>query len=143
MPFSAIRRCQTNRGFTHSCQAPKPFDDKTLGAPLFPPINQWGQLPYPLEPMSPHSTSRLARQADPGLAHHRVLDADEPAGSVGVDRASVKQPIAAERPVYDWEAANQRKKDAVAQLAPLTDALDDIEARIGELLVRTNELELG
>jgi len=29
----------------HPCHAPKPIDDKTLDAPLFPPINQWGHLP--------------------------------------------------------------------------------------------------
>ncbi len=46
------------------------------------------------------------------------------------------------RPVYDWEAANQRKIDAVAQLAPLAEALDDIEARIADLMARTNELVL-
>ena len=142
MPFSAIRRCQTNRGFTHSCQAPKPFDDKTLGAPLFPPINQWGQLPYPLEPMSPHSTSRLARQADPGLAHHRVLDDNQAAGSGGAGQAAVATAPVVTRPVYDWKAANQRKIDAVQQFAPLADALDDIEMRIAELLARTKELEL-
>ena len=33
----------------HPCHAPNPIDDRTLDAPLFPPINQWGQLPYPLE----------------------------------------------------------------------------------------------
>ena len=130
-------------GSHHSCQAPKPFDDRTLEVPLFPPINQWGQLPFPIEPLSPHSTSRLARQADTGLAHHRVLDVDEVAGSVGADQAAVEQPIAVARPVYDWEAANQRKIDAVAKLAPLADAPDDIEARIAELLARTKDLELG
>ncbi len=46
-------------------------------------------------------------------------------------------------PVWDWAAANQRKKDAVRQLAPLADALDDIEARIADLVVRTKELGLG
>ena len=126
----------------HSCQAPKPFDDRTLDAPLFPPINQWGQLPFPLEPLSPHSTSRLARQADTGLAHHRVLDDDQPAASAGAGQAATEPAPAVARPVYDWEAANQRKIDAVAQLAPLADALDDIEMRIAELLARTKELEL-
>ena len=126
----------------HPCHAPNPIDDRTLDAPLFPPINQWGQLPYPIEPMSPHSTSRLARQADTGLAHHRVLDVDEAAPSAGADQAAVEQPIAVARPVYDWEAANQRKKDAVQQLAPLAEALDDLEIRIAELLARTEDLEL-
>ena len=37
-----------------------------------------------------------------------------------------------------WAAANQRKIDAVQ----LADALDDIEARIDELLTRTKKLEL-
>ena len=126
----------------HPCRAPKPIDDRTLDAPLFPPINQWGQLPFPIEPRSPHSTSRLARQADTGLAHHRVLDVDEPAASAATDRAATEPAPAVARPVYDWEAANQRKIDAVAQLAPLADALDDIEMRIAELLARTKELEL-
>ena len=126
----------------HPCHAPKPIDDRTLDAPLFPPINQWGQLPHPIEPLSPHSTSRLARQADTGLAHHRVLDVDEVVTSAGADQAAVAPAPAVTRPVYDWEAANQRKIDAVAQLAPLADALDDLEARIAELLVRTKDLEL-
>lgn len=43
----------------------------------------------------------------------------------------------------DWKAANQRKKDAVAQLAPLTDALDDLEVRIAELVARTKDVALG
>ncbi len=44
----------------HPCRSPKPIDDKTLDAVLFPPINQWGHLPLPIRPLSPHSTSRLA-----------------------------------------------------------------------------------
>ena len=71
-----------------------------------------------------------------------MLDVDEPVGSGGVDQAVELAPAVA-RPVYDWEAANQRKKDAVQQLAPLADALEDIEARIDELLARTKDLELG
>ena len=125
----------------HPCYAPKPIDDRTLEAPLFPPINQWGHLPYPIEPLSPHSTSRLARQADTGLAHHRVLDADEPVAHSGGSQAVVEPGPAVARPVYDWEAANQRKIDAVEQLAPLADALDDIEVRIDELLARTKDLD--
>ncbi len=126
----------------HSCHAPKPIDDRTLDAPLFPPINQWGHLPYPIEPLSPHSTSRLARQADTGLAHHRVLDVDEFVASAGVHQAAVAPTPAGPRLGYDWEAANQRKIDAVQQLAPLADTLDDIEARIDELIARTKGLEL-
>jgi hypothetical protein len=96
-----------------------------------------------MEPLSPHSTSRLARQTETGLAHHRVLDIDEAAGSAGSDQAVIEPAPAVARSVYDWEAANQRKKDAVQQLAPLADALDDIEARIDELVARTKHLELS
>lgn len=46
------------------------------------------------------------------------------------------------RPVYDWEAANQRKKDAVQQLAPLTEALDDIEIRTAALFTTTEDPKL-
>ena len=42
----------------HSCQAPQPFDDRTLDVLLFPPINQWGQMPFP--------SSRSARTPPPG-----------------------------------------------------------------------------
>jgi hypothetical protein len=126
----------------HPCRSPKPIDPRTLDAPLFPPINQWGQMPFPLESLSPHSASRLARQADTGLAHHRALRVDEFVAVLNADQATV-EPAPVALPVWDWAAANQRKKDAVQQLAPLADALDDLETRIAELVARTKELELG
>ena len=126
----------------HSCHAPKPIDPRTLEAVLFPPINQWGQMPFPLEPLSPHSTSRLARQSETGLAHHRALDVDELVTSAGVDQAAVAPAPAGPRLVYDWQAANQRKIDAVQQLALLADALDHLEVRIAELIARTQDLDL-
>ncbi len=127
----------------HPCRAPKPIDDKTLDAPLFPPINQWGHLPLPIRPLSPHSTSRLARQADTGLAHHNALRVDDVLAVLSADQQTAAPAPAAPRPVWDWAAANQRKKDAVQQLAPLADALDDIEARIDELIARTKDLDRG
>jgi len=138
-----LRKSETVTGDSHHpCHAPKPIDPRTLDAPVFPPINQWGHLPLPIRPLSPHSTSRLARQADTGLAHHRVLDVDEVVTSVAAGQAATEPAPVVARPVYDWEAANQRKIDAVQQLAPLADALDDIEARIDELVARTKGLEL-
>jgi len=128
----------------HPCRAPKPIDDRTLDAPLFPPINQWGHLPLPIRPMTSHSTSRLARQADTGLAHHKALHVEEFVAVLNADETAIAPaPPTAMPPVWDWAAANQRKKDAVQQLAPLADALDDIEARIAELFARTKNLELG
>ena len=127
----------------HPCHTPKPIDTRTLEAVLFPPINQWGQMPYPLEPLSPHSTSRLARQAGTGLAHHRSLRVDNLVGATATDSTAAEPAPAAAAPVWDWAAANQRKIDAVQQLAPLADTLDDLENRLDELLARTKHLDLG
>ena len=83
----------------HPCRSPKPIEPRTLEAVLFPPINQWGQMLFPLEPMSPHSTSRLARQADTGLAHHKALDVNEVVTSTGVDQTGVASAPVVVRPV--------------------------------------------
>ncbi len=72
-----------------------------------------------------------------------MLDVDELVAVADANQITVDPAPAVARPVYDWEAANQRKKDAVQQLAPLADALDDIERRIAALIARTNDLELG
>ena len=62
---------------------------------------------------------------------------------LAADQSASEPAATAERPVWDWAAANQRKKDAVQQLAPLADALDDHDARIPALLARTRRLKLG
>jgi hypothetical protein len=38
----------------HLCRSNKKLNAATTTAPLFPPINQWGALPFPLEPLTPH-----------------------------------------------------------------------------------------
>ena len=125
----------------HPCHTPKPIDDRTLESLLFPPINQWGQMPFPLKALSQHSTSRLARQADTGMAHHKAVPLYDLAVALKTDPAAETTPAPA-LPVWDWAAANQRKIDAVQQLAPLTDALDDLEARIADLVAKTKDLTL-
>ena len=115
----------------HPCQAPKPIDEKTLAVPLFPPINQWGHLPQPIRPMSPHSTSHLARQAETGLAHHKTLDVEQFVAALAVDPAAASEsaPVPV-MPVWDWATANQKKKEAITLMAALTQTMDDIDARI-------------
>ena len=44
--------------------------------------------------------------------------------------------------VWDWAAANQKKKEAINAMAALTQTMDDIDARINALLHRTRNLEL-
>jgi hypothetical protein len=126
----------------HPCQAPKPFDDRTLAVALFPPINRWGHLPEPIRPLSPHSTSHLARQADTGIAHHQALDVEQFVAIVSTGQSAPEPVSATERPVWDWAAANQKKKDAITAVAALTQTMDDIDARINALLERTRNLEL-
>ena len=88
---------------------------------------------------TPHSTSRLARQADTGLARHRAVPLDDFVAVLHTDQAA-PDPTPAPAPVWDWSAANQRKIDAVRQAAPLTEILDDLDARIAELLARPTSL---
>ncbi len=50
---------------------------KTLEVSLFPPIDQWGHLAVQIRPLTPRSVSRLARQAETGLAAHQILHIQE------------------------------------------------------------------
>ena len=106
---------------------------------MFPPINQWGHFPHPIRPMSRHAAAALTRQAETGLSAHRRVDVGDFLATVESKPTGPVAPPPA--PVWDWAAANQRKKEAVEQLAPLSDALDDIEGRINELLARARALE--
>ena len=128
----------------HPCRAPQPIDSKTLVVSLFPPINQWGHLAVQIRPLSPRSVSRLARQAETGLAAHRAVPVDELTALFGDSSAQTPEtsvpPVPVPRPVWDWAAANEKKKAAIAALAPLTDVLDDIDARIDKLAARARDL---
>lgn len=91
-----------------------------------------GHLPLPIRPLSPHYTSRLVRQAGTGLAHHKAVRVDEFVAVLTPDHTAT-EPVPSVAPGWDWAAANQWKKDAVRQLAPLADALGDIETRVDVL----------
>lgn len=72
----------------HPCHVPK----RSTTAPwtrLFPPINQRDRC-RPLEPPSPHSTSRLARQVDTRPRPPPVVYVDEVAPSAGWDQAATE-----------------------------------------------------
>jgi hypothetical protein len=97
-------------------------------------------LPEPIRPLSPHSTSRLARRADTGLAHHEALRVDRFVAVLAANQTP-PEPVPVTRSVWDWAAANDRKKAAIADLASLAATLDDIEIRIDELVTRVEQLE--
>jgi hypothetical protein len=62
----------------HLCRSSKKLNEATTTAPLFPSINQWGALPFPLEPMTPHSLSQRVRDILAGdLGAHRDLPVDQ------------------------------------------------------------------
>ena len=123
----------------HQCGQPEPIHPRTTTAALFPPINQWGQFPYPIRPMSRHAAAALTRQTDTGLTPHRRVHVGDFLHTLETKPTAPATPPPA--PVWDWAAANQRKKEAVQQLAPVADALDDIETRINQLLARARALE--
>ena len=74
--FLANAKAVTAAGH-HPCQAPKPLDPRTSAVVLFPPINQWGHFAVQIRPLTPHAISWLARQAETGLAAHKMLRVDE------------------------------------------------------------------
>ncbi len=125
----------------HVCREPEPATAKTLAVPFFPPINQWGHFPLPIQPLSRHAVSILARQVETGVPVHRDLNVDEVVDVLSPVESQAGQP-AVPRPAYDWAAANQKKKEAIAQLASLSATMDDIDARINELIERTRNLDL-
>ena len=128
-------------GSRHVCRAPEPIETKTLGVPLFAPINQWGHLPLPIRPLSRHAVSVLARQVQTGFPAHRELDVDDVVDLLDPVEAAAGESTVP-RPVYDWAAANRKKKDAIAQLRSLSATMDDIDARINELAERAQNLDL-
>ena len=124
----------------HPCHASQPIDPKTLEVSLFPPINQWGHLAVQIRPLTPRSVSRLARQAETGLAAHRAIPVDEFTAVLNSPTQTPETPAPsapAPRPVWDWAAANQKKSAAIAALA----LLNDIDARINELAARARLLK--
>jgi hypothetical protein len=118
----------------HLCRSTKALDQRTTEMPVFPPIDQWGALPFPLQPMTPHSLSRRVRDivaGDLGAHRHLPVDRDEAAetGNPAPD------PVA-ERRVYSRQDAadawNRRRADLRS--------LDDVAQELAEVDRRLNEL---
>ena len=62
----------------HLCRSSRELDDATAVVPLLPPIDQWGALPFPSQPLTPHSLSRRVRDLLAGdLGAHRHLPVDQ------------------------------------------------------------------
>ena len=125
----------------HLCLSNKKLNEATMTAPLFPPINQWGALPFPLEPLTPHSLSQRVRDILAGdLGAHRDLPIDRD------DDAEQKTPTpvpVAPRAVYsreDAQRAGARRRADLDYLADVEDLLTEIDIRAKKLDRRTAAL---
>ena len=122
----------------HLCRSTKALDEATTAVPVFPPIDQWGTLPFPLQPLTPHSLSRRVRDILAGdLCAHRHLPVD-PAEEVE-SKESAPAPVEVGR-VYsrgDAQRAWARRRADLDDLAGIDHVLAKIDARAKELERRT------
>ena len=118
----------------HLCRSSRELDAATLVVPLFPPIDQWGALPFPSQPLTPHSLSRRVRDILAGdLGAHRHLpvdqdddvEAEKPAPAPVVQRAGYSP--------RDSRRAWDRRRADLAELGGVAEELTDIDRRADEL----------
>jgi len=111
--------------------------------PVFPPIDQWGALPFPLQPMTPHSLSRRVRDILAGdLGAHRDLPVDR---DEETETSATTVPVV-ERRVYGPREAEQawnRRRADLASLGDVAEELSEVDRRIDELNWRAAELAAG
>ena len=128
------------------CRTGPVLDETTKAVPLLPPIDQWGYEPFPLQPLTPHSLSRRARDLLAGdLGAHRDLPVDPDAEPETT--APESQPaVTTSRAVYraaDAAAAWERRRRDLQDLGGIIDVLTDVERRADELNRRAAELVKG
>ncbi len=128
----------------HLCRSTRGIDDATRAAPLLPPIDQWGYVPFPVRRLTPHSLSRRVRDLLSGdLGDHREYPVDND------DEHPPEQPAPApaeERGVYsreDWQRAWSRRRADLEDLAGVDDLLTEVDARAREMERRTAAILLG
>jgi hypothetical protein len=76
----------------HLCRSTKKLDNAATVVPLFPPIDQWGALPFPVQQLSPHSLSRRVGDilaGDHGAHRHLPVQRDKDAAPTKPGQAPV------------------------------------------------------
>jgi hypothetical protein len=117
----------------HLCRSSKQLDAATTVVPLFPPIDQWGALPFPSQPLTPHSLSRRVRDilaGDLGVHRHLPVDRDD------VDLGTPASVSVVHRVGYgrrDAQRAWARRRADLAELGGVADELTDVDRRADEL----------
>lgn len=127
----------------HICGSTRPVAAEILGLPLLPTIDQWGVFAFSVRPLTPHSLSRIVRDAlDGDFGVHRNIDLgdpDKPAGAINPPPAAS---AAAENPYTeaDWETALRRRRDAINSLADVAEDLADVDRQADEINKRMTAL---
>jgi len=121
-------------GSPHLCQSSRELDAATLVVPLFPPIDQWGALPFPSQPLTPHSLSRRVRDilaGDLGTHRHLPVDQDDDANAENPTPVPVMPRAGYGR--RDAQRAWERRRADLAELGGVAEELTDIDRRADEL----------
>jgi hypothetical protein len=125
----------------HLCRTSRELDAATLGVSLFPPIDQWGAMPFPSRPLTPHSLSRRVRDLLTGdLGAHRHLPIEQGDDDEAEKPAAVPVWQGAGYSRRDAERAWDRRRADLRHLAHVTEELLDVDRRVEELARRTEAL---
>jgi len=119
-------------GSTHLCRSSRQLDEATTVVALFPPIDQWGALPFPSQPLTPHSLSRRVRDLIAGdLGAHRHLPVGEDVVAEKPTPVPVVQPV--RYSPQDSQRAWKRRRADLAELGDVAEELTDVDRRADEL----------
>jgi hypothetical protein len=118
----------------HLCRSIRELDAATAVVPLFPPIDQWGALPFPAQPLTAHSLSRRVRDilaGDLGTHRHLPVDRDDDANAENPTPVPVMPRAGYGR--RDAQRAWERRRADLAELGGVAEELTDIDRRADEL----------
>ncbi|ORL32473.1 hypothetical protein A5N78_08040 [Prescottella equi] len=103
---------------------------------VFTPIDRWGYLPLPPQPLTAGSIATIIRQHLTGTAPSHTLPTRPPRTKTTTE---VPTPQSDPTPLSDeyYDRGTAARRDALSALADVGDVLDDVEARADALLEQT------
>jgi hypothetical protein len=116
----------------HLCRSTRGISAPTAAAPLLPPIDQWGYVPFPVHRLTPHSLSQRVQDMLAGdfVPHRRLPDDNE------TPEPEPPPAPAPSRAVYSRDDAQRawvRRRADLRDIAGIDDVLAEIDARAKEL----------
>lgn len=100
----------------HICGSTRPSPPKSSAYRCCPRTTKWGVFAFPVQPLTPHSLSRIVRNAlDGDIGVHRNIDLGDPDKPAGTNNPPPAASAAAENRYTqaDWETALRRRRDAI------------------------------